>query len=52
MGLLGFLFLGAIDEELRGVPKRKRKFRVGLTRKEQKDLSKGKLPQDDRVFKF
>ena len=52
MGLLAFLFLGAIDEELRNVPKRKRKFRVGLTKKEQRDLNKGKLPQDDRVFKF
>jgi hypothetical protein len=52
MVLLAFLFLGAIDEELRGVPKRKRKFRVGFTKKEQRDLNAGKFPQDDRVFKF
>lgn len=38
MGLLGFLFLGALDEELRNVPKKKRKFRVGLTKKEQDRL--------------
>lgn len=52
MVLLAFLFLGAIDEELRGVPKNKRKFRVGLTKKEQRDLNRGQLPRDDRVFKF
>jgi len=46
--LLGFLFLGALDEELRNVPKKKRKFRVGLTKKEQNDLDKGKFPE----FKF
>jgi len=44
--------LGAIDEELRNVPKRKRKFRVGLTKKEKTDLNLGKFPQDSRVFKF
>ena len=44
--------MGAIDEELRNVPKRKRKFRVGLTSKERKDLDAGKFPHDDRVFKF
>jgi len=50
--LLAFLFLGALDEELRNVPKKKRKFRVGLTDKERKELGKGKLPTDDRVFRF
>lgn len=48
MVLLAFLFLGAIDEEIRDVPKKKRKFRVGLTKKEQDDLNKGKFP----AFKF
>lgn len=52
MVLLGFLFLGALDEELRNVPVKKRKFKVGLTKKEQANLKKGKLPTDDRVFKF
>jgi len=52
MVLLGFLFLGALDEELRNVPQKKRKFRVGLTPKEREALDKGKLPSDDRVFKF
>ena len=52
MVLLGFLFLGSIDEEIRNVPKNKRKFRAGLTKKEREALGKGKLPSDDRVFKF
>jgi hypothetical protein len=44
--------LGAIDEELRDVPKRKRKFKVGLSKKEKRDLDAGRFPQDDRVFLF
>jgi hypothetical protein len=52
MVLLSFLLLGALDEELRNVPMKKRKYMVTLTKKEKKDLAKGKLPTDDRVFKF
>lgn len=52
MVLLALLFLGAVDEELRNVPKKKRKFRVGLTKREQRDLNRGKFPQDSRVFTF
>jgi len=38
MVLFNILLLGAIAEEFTGVPKKQRKFRLGLTEKEKKNL--------------
>jgi hypothetical protein len=57
MVLLSLLLLGALAEEFSGVPRKKRKFRLGLTRREQAGLmnigsGRNRVGSDFDIFRF